>query len=99
MAPAPPLPLTLNKDSAAPTGGMAGSGRRSRRCSYFLQQPPGQSRITPNFTDKKPHVRAGAGLMAGVDWAAMGDSYRPLLDRIACSDDLLDVLWELQGEI
>jgi len=31
--------------------------------------------------------------MAGVDWAAMGDSYRPLLDRIACSDDLLDVLW------
>jgi tricorn protease len=37
--------------------------------------------------------------MAGVDWAAMGDRYRPLLDRIGCTDDLHDVLWELQGEL
>ncbi|WP_055589579.1 S41 family peptidase [Peterkaempfera griseoplana] len=36
--------------------------------------------------------------MAGVDWAAMGDRYRPLLDRIGCADDLHDVLRELQGE-
>ena len=36
--------------------------------------------------------------MAGVDWAAMGDRYRPLLDRIDSADDLRDVLWELQGE-
>jgi tricorn protease len=37
--------------------------------------------------------------MAGVDWAAMGDRYRPLLDRIGSADDLHDVLWELQGEM
>jgi len=36
--------------------------------------------------------------MAGVDWAAMRDRYRPLLDRIASADDLHDVLRELQGE-
>ena len=37
--------------------------------------------------------------MAGVDWAAAGDRYRPLLDRIGSADDLHDVLWELQGEM
>jgi tricorn protease len=37
--------------------------------------------------------------MAGVGWAAMGDRYRPLLDRIGSTDDLHDVLWELQGEL
>jgi tricorn protease len=37
--------------------------------------------------------------MAGVDWAAMADRYRPLLDRIGTTDDLYDVLWELQGEM
>jgi tricorn protease len=37
--------------------------------------------------------------MAGVDWAAMGDRYRPLLERIGSADDLHDVLWELQGEM
>ena len=37
--------------------------------------------------------------MAGVDWAAMADRYRPLLDRVGSTDDLHDVLWELQGEM
>jgi tricorn protease len=37
--------------------------------------------------------------MAGVDWAAMGGRYRPLLDRIGSRDELYDVLWELQGEV
>ena len=37
--------------------------------------------------------------MGGVDWSAMGDRYRPLLDRIGSADDLRDVLWELQGEM
>jgi tricorn protease len=36
--------------------------------------------------------------LAGVDWAAMGDRYRPLLDRIGSADDFHDVLLELQGE-
>jgi tricorn protease len=37
--------------------------------------------------------------MSGVDWPAMGDRYRPLLARLGSTDDLLDVLWELQGEL
>jgi tricorn protease len=37
--------------------------------------------------------------MAGVDWAAMADRYRPLLGRVGSADDLRDVLWELQGEV
>src|SRR5207237_4559623 len=37
--------------------------------------------------------------MDGVDWAVMGDRYRPLLDRIGTKDDLHDLLWELQGEV
>jgi tricorn protease len=36
--------------------------------------------------------------MGGVDWIAMGDRYRPLLDRIGSADDLRDVMWELHGE-
>jgi tricorn protease len=36
--------------------------------------------------------------MGGVDWAAMADRYRPLLDRIGSADDLHDLLRELQGE-
>jgi len=37
--------------------------------------------------------------MAGVDWPAMRERYRPLLDRIGSADDLHDVLWELHGEM
>jgi tricorn protease len=37
--------------------------------------------------------------MAGVDWAAEMDRYRPLVDAVGSHDDLVDVLWELQGEL
>ena len=37
--------------------------------------------------------------MGGVDWTAMGERYRPLLDRIGSSDDLRDVLWEVVSEL
>ena len=37
--------------------------------------------------------------MAGVNWPAAAERYRPLLDRIGSRDDLHDVLWELQGEL
>lgn len=37
--------------------------------------------------------------MNGVDWPAMAERYRPLLDRIGSRDDLHDLLWELQGEL
>lgn len=37
--------------------------------------------------------------MNGVDWPAMAERYRPWLDRIGSTDDLVDVLWELLGEL
>ncbi|TDK24156.1 peptidase S41 [Arthrobacter crusticola] len=37
--------------------------------------------------------------LGGIDWEAVGAKYRPLLDRIGSHDDLIDVLWELHGEL
>ena len=37
--------------------------------------------------------------LADVDWDAVLDSYRPLLDRIAGPADFADVLWEIFGEL
>lgn len=37
--------------------------------------------------------------MDGVDWDAAADRYRPLLEAVATHDDLVDVLWELHGEL
>lgn len=37
--------------------------------------------------------------LGGVDWDAVLDRYRPVLDRVATHDDLVDLLWEVQGEL
>lgn len=37
--------------------------------------------------------------MGGVDWDGVLDRYRPLLDRLATHDDLVDLLWEVHGEL
>ncbi len=37
--------------------------------------------------------------MAGVDWDAVVERYRPWLERIATRDDLSELLWEVQGEL
>jgi len=37
--------------------------------------------------------------MSGVDWAGVLDRYRPILDRVATHDDLVDLLWEVHGEL
>ncbi len=37
--------------------------------------------------------------MADVDWDAVQDEYRPLLDRITTGSEFNDVLWELLGEL
>ena len=36
--------------------------------------------------------------MAGVDWDAQVDKYRPLVDQLGSRDDLSDLLWEINGE-
>jgi len=37
--------------------------------------------------------------MSDVDWRAIHDRYRPLLDRVACRSEFSDLLWEMQGEL
>jgi tricorn protease len=37
--------------------------------------------------------------MADVDWDAVLDEYRPLLDRITTRSEFVDVLWEIFGEL
>ena len=37
--------------------------------------------------------------MGGVDWAAVLERYRPLVARLGGQDDLVDLLWEVQGEL
>ncbi|WP_086785144.1 S41 family peptidase [Streptomyces caniscabiei] len=37
--------------------------------------------------------------LGGVDWSGVLDRYRPVLGRVATHDDLVDLLWEVQGEL
>lgn len=37
--------------------------------------------------------------MAGQDWEAVAEAYRPLVQRLGSHDDLVDLLWELHGEL
>ncbi|MGV9244828.1 S41 family peptidase [Streptomyces sp. NPDC003710] len=37
--------------------------------------------------------------LGGVDWDGVLDRYRPVLERLATHDDLVDLLWEVQGEL
>ncbi|MEW2123619.1 PDZ domain-containing protein [Streptomyces sp. NPDC007259] len=37
--------------------------------------------------------------MGGVDWDGVLERYRPALERVATHDDLIDLLWEIQGEL
>ncbi|WP_426303042.1 S41 family peptidase [Arthrobacter sp. R-11] len=37
--------------------------------------------------------------MAGQDWEAVHRRYRPLVERLGSHDDLVDLLWELHGEL
>ncbi|HEX9889338.1 MAG TPA: S41 family peptidase [Nitriliruptorales bacterium] len=37
--------------------------------------------------------------LAGVDWAAITQQYRPLLERLGSRADLSDLIWELHGEL
>ncbi|WP_394941028.1 S41 family peptidase [Psychromicrobium sp. YIM B11713] len=37
--------------------------------------------------------------LAGLDWQGVYDSYRPIVERLGSYDDLVDLLWELHGEL
>ena len=37
--------------------------------------------------------------LADVDWDAIGEEYRPLLERVSTQSEFTDVLWEVMGEL
>ncbi|NJP99455.1 S41 family peptidase [Streptomyces zingiberis] len=37
--------------------------------------------------------------LGGVDWDGVLERYRPVLDKVATHSDLVDLLWEVQGEL
>lgn len=37
--------------------------------------------------------------MAGIDWLAVKEKYSPLVERLRSQDELIDLLWELHGEL
>ncbi|WP_077488633.1 S41 family peptidase [Sinomonas mesophila] len=37
--------------------------------------------------------------MAGTDWDEVADRYRPIVSRLGSHDDLVDLLWEVHGEL
>ncbi len=37
--------------------------------------------------------------MSGIDWQGVYDRYRPLVDKLGSHDDLVDLLWEMHGEL
>lgn len=37
--------------------------------------------------------------MGGLDWPSIRDRYLPLLDRLGSHDDLVDLIWEMHGEL
>lgn len=37
--------------------------------------------------------------MAGIDWQAVHRNYRPIVERLGSHDDLVDLLWEMHGEL
>ncbi|WP_285724109.1 S41 family peptidase [Psychromicrobium xiongbiense] len=37
--------------------------------------------------------------LAGIDWEGIYRTYRPLVERLGSHDDLVDLLWELHGEL
>ncbi|MFF4014236.1 S41 family peptidase [Streptomyces sp. NPDC001843] len=37
--------------------------------------------------------------LGGIDWDGVLDRYRPVLERVATHDDLVDLLWEVHGEL
>lgn len=37
--------------------------------------------------------------MAGVEWLAVYRNYRPIVERLGSHDDLVDLLWEMHGEL
>ncbi|GAA3117808.1 S41 family peptidase [Streptosporangium carneum] len=53
------------------------------------------------YTEMGRRMRADFWIedMADVEWEAVLEEYRPLVERLATSDDFADLLWEVMGEL
>ena len=69
---------------------------RSR--ARFLLDPPAMWRQAYAEAGRIVRHEFWVADMADVDWDAVLDEYRPLLDRITTGSEFIDVLWEIFGE-
>lgn len=70
---------------------------RSR--ARFLLDPPAMWRQAYAEAGRIARHEFWVPDMADVDWDAVQDEYRPLLDRITTGSEFIDVLWEVFGEL
>jgi tricorn protease len=82
-------------DPDSPTDNLAVDLSRAR----FLADPAGQWRNAYAEAGRLMRHDFWVPDMADVDWDAILESYRPLLDRISSSDEFADLLWEVFGEL
>jgi tricorn protease len=70
-----------------------------RTRARFLLDPPAMWRQA--YTEAGRIMRHDFWVpdMADVDWDAVLEEYRPLLDRIATQSEFIDLLWEIFGEL
>ncbi len=65
----------------------------------FLLDPPAMWRQAYAETGRIMRHDFWVPDMADVDWDAVQDEYRPLLDQITTASEFVDVLWEVLGEL
>ncbi len=96
--------LILPADRPAPPHPEDGAGNSDTRLTVDLSRAGAD--VDPGAEWTQEYAEAGRRMrdffwradLDGFDWAGALDRYRPLVDAIASADDLVDLLWEVQGE-
>ena len=70
-----------------------------RTRARFLLEPPAMWRQAYAEASRIMRHDFWVPDMADVDWDAVLEEYRPLLDRIATQSEFIDLLWEIFGEL
>lgn len=98
---------TLRVLPSSPSGHGDADGRDDQETRFDVDLARVRIRVDPGAEWLQMFDEAGRLMrdnywradMGGVDWPAVLARYRPLVDRIGSHDDLVDLLWEVQGEL
>jgi tricorn protease len=89
------IPVERKADDREPDGRIEIDRSRAR----FLLDPPAMWRQAYAEAGRIMQHDFWVPDMADVDWDAVLDEYRPLLDRITTQSEFVDLLWEIFGEL